>query len=421
MKTITHDYAIYRSYVASLPLAVVLGLSLPLLAQDEVVTGILTVEDDLILKDRDIGATSSTAKLFYEETAVGEGTLFSWLPASGAWTWGYGLKWTAMHLDQNHVLRLYNIDADAATGNAPTIVLDPGDGAVGAVPPSITIAGEPVLTAANSVDLLAGHYFPAQGSELSNGSLESFLLEGAVNGAGRIPKEGAGTRMMWYPEKAAFRVGRVNGSQWDDSKLGKYSVAMGNSSQAKGTNSFAMGHYSVATGENSTAVGSSQALGRNSTALGRAYATGNSSTAMGLRSRASEYASTAMGGYTTASGDYSTAMGGHTTASGEYSTAMGRETSASGYASLAIGQYNESRSTVTGQTAWTEIDQNSVLEVGIGTESNPNRNALTVMKDGSVEIGKDAADDTVPLHVKADGSVVLAKAQGDISMGIYGQ
>ena len=46
-----------------------------------------------------------------------------------------------------------------------------------------------------------------------NGSQDAFLLEGTYVGAGasNVPVEGAGTRLLWYPEKAAFRVGQAQG------------------------------------------------------------------------------------------------------------------------------------------------------------------------------------------------------------------
>ncbi|MBK7040698.1 MAG: hypothetical protein IPH46_09560 [Bacteroidetes bacterium] len=34
------------------------------------------------------------------------------------------------------------------------------------------------------------------------------------------PLSGAGTRMMWYADKAAFRVGSVSGNQWDKDSIG---------------------------------------------------------------------------------------------------------------------------------------------------------------------------------------------------------
>lgn len=79
-----------------------------------------------------------------------------------------------------------------------------------------------------------------------------------------IPAEGSGTRMMWYPEKAAFRAGYINGTQWDDANIGLYSVAMGQSSRASGDNAVALGLRSTA------ANGSSFAVGEDNTATGYA-------------------------------------------------------------------------------------------------------------------------------------------------------
>lgn len=109
------------------------------------------------------------------------------------------------------------------------------------------------------------------------------VVLGGTDREGGIPAEGAGTRLMWYPGKVAFRVGGVTGEQWDDTNVGRYSVAMG------------------------------------------------------YNTTASEFHSTAMGLSTTASGNWSTAMGSGTTASGLYSTAMGDGTNASGPRSTAMG------------------------------------------------------------------------------------
>ncbi len=160
-------------------------------------------------------------------------------------------------------------------------------------------------------------------------------------GNGTIPATDAGTRMMWYPRKAAFRVGYVHGTQWNDGEIGDYSVAMGRSTEASGENSTAMGGATTASGNNSTAMGTSTtASGYSSTAFGLGTtASGNNSTAMGNITTASGGYSTAMGASTTASGYSSTAMGFSTTASGIVSTAMGNITTASGVASTAMGNY----------------------------------------------------------------------------------
>lgn len=84
-----------------------------------------------------------------------------------------------------------------------------------------------------------------------------------------IPVEGSGTRMLWYPEKAAFRAGYINGTQWDDANIGLYSVAMGQSVRASGDNAVAMGIRATAANGSSFAVGEDvTATGYASVALG---------------------------------------------------------------------------------------------------------------------------------------------------------
>jgi hypothetical protein len=67
-------------------------------------------------------------------------------------------------------------------------------------------------------------------------------------GSGAAPASGAGTRMMWYPAKAAFRGGYINGTQWDAANVGNYSSALGFCVQASGSSSIALGSNSAATG-----------------------------------------------------------------------------------------------------------------------------------------------------------------------------
>jgi hypothetical protein len=174
------------------------------------------------------------------------------------------------------------------------------------------------------------------------------------------PIEGAGRRMMWYPERGAFRAGGVAGIDsvnWNCDNIGAYSVAMGWNTQAKGRSSFASGDNTQAIGARSTALGlGSRANGNNSTAMGEnTIASADLSTAFGSFTTASGLASTAMGSGTIASATVFTAIGSSTTASGLGSTAMGRltkatgdrstvtgiNTQAHGFASFVIGQFND--------------------------------------------------------------------------------
>ena len=149
-------------------------------------------------------------------------------------------------------------------------------------------------------------------------------------GSGTIPVENAGTRMMWYPRKAAFRAGTVGAAQWNDVNIGSYSTALGNGTTASGSYSTAMGYGTAASGTSaSTAMGyGTTASGSYSTAMGYfTDAIGEASTAMGSNSIASGYASTAMGNYTTAGGGRSVAIGSYVSTTrtgsfmlGDYST-----------------------------------------------------------------------------------------------------
>lgn len=86
---------------------------------------------------------------------------------------------------------------------------------------------------------------------------------------GNVPREGSGTRFMWYPGKAAIRAGQIDGTQWDDANIGLYSVAFGQNVRALGDNAIAMGKSSVAAGSRTIAMGEgTTATGYASVALG---------------------------------------------------------------------------------------------------------------------------------------------------------
>ena len=102
---------------------------------------------------------------------------------------------------------------------------------------------------------------PAATIENADGDvvLESYddgaLLAPRTKQGGAIPAEGGGTRMMWYPDKAAFRAGFVEGDEWNDSNIGPWSVAFGVNTTASGFQSTAMGRNTTASSERSTAMG----------------------------------------------------------------------------------------------------------------------------------------------------------------------
>ena len=181
----------------------------------------------------------------------------------------------------------------------------------------------------------SGQTIPGVFSLLTDGG---FLAGGTLN-TGTIPASGLGTRMMWHPNKAAFRAGNVTLPVWDDVNIGRYSAAFGLNTLASGSRSAAFGEETAALGQKSTAFGfNTVASGENSVAIGlstqataiNALATGYLTTAIGGQSAA-------FGTQTSATGPESAAFGALSIASGSGSFAAGREAQAAGFYAMALG------------------------------------------------------------------------------------
>ncbi|MCL5795010.1 MAG: hypothetical protein M1338_01500 [Patescibacteria group bacterium] len=197
------------------------------------------------------------------------------------------------------------------------------------------------------------------------------LAVGTYNSGTALSTSGAGTRLIWYPKKAAFRAGYVDSTQWNDANIGGNSVAFGSGTKASGLNSVALGNNTTASG------GTSTAMGALTTASGLwSMAVNYDNTASGIRSMA-------MGLSTIASNNQSVAMGQSTTSSGYNTVAAGITTTAQAYASLVIGRYN----VISGTTdSWVSTDQLFVIGNGTGTGASA-ANAVTVLKNGNTAFG----------------------------------
>lgn len=161
---------------------------------------------------------------------------------------------------------------------------------------------------------------------------------------GNPPANGQGVRMMWYPDKAAFRAGFVTGAEWDKDNIGYYSTALGTNTIASGTTSIAAGYA------------------------------------------------------TKSSGYISTAFGNGTTASGDYSTSVGNLTIAKPFASVALGQFNDTSSISSG--SWNLLDP--VFIIGNGITGNARNNAMTVLKNANT--GINTANPQALLHIVRIGT-----------------
>jgi hypothetical protein len=258
---------------------------------------------------------------------------------------------------------------------------------------------------------------------------------------GLPPVSGPGVRMMWYPDKAAFRGGRAMGQEWNKDSIGLHSfaygydvsaledfgIAIGSNSRATQNFSIAIGVTLESTGLQSVAIGAlNTSSAHSSTAIGNSnVASGIGSLALGNTTTASGYSSTSLGQSTTASGSHSVAMHQGTTASGTRSLALGVSTMATGTNSIAagtttkaennnsssfglnskasglisfthgsstiakstlstvFGAYNDS--TALSSSIW--VNEDPLFIVGNGSGNSDRRNALTILKNGNTGIG----------------------------------
>lgn len=161
-------------------------------------------------------------------------------------------------------------------------------------------------------------------------------------------------RVLWYPRKEAFMVGRVIVVHPDS--IGTNSFSSGFESKAKGDWSQALGFRSMAQGNYSTAIG------RNAKAYGEAsFAFGGGSKAMNLESYA-------FGNEAVAGGTGSFAMGYDARATGQDSYAFGSGTRANGLGSFALGFIGRDSANVI--TPNTIANQNYSVAIGMGAQTD---------------------------------------------------
>lgn len=162
-------------------------------------------------------------------------------------------------------------------------------------------------------------------------------------GTGTIPTTGAGSRMMFYPKKAAFRSGYVTGNQWDDAFIGNYSFAAGYNTKASGQYAVAFGINSIASGEGSFAVGNaSNSSGYYSFSAGHnPVATGAHSIAIGRGTQAKAESAIAIGYHATADIKFGISLGNYTLAHGENAVAMGYHARALHNGSFIYNDYSD--------------------------------------------------------------------------------
>ncbi|MDD5198834.1 MAG: hypothetical protein PHC88_03445 [Terrimicrobiaceae bacterium] len=227
--------------------------------------------------------------------------------------------------------------------------------------------------------------FRADGTLISKGSYGTgSLLSG---------DQGAGTRMLWFPAKGAFRVGQVSGNQWDAANIGPFSIAMGKDASANGTSSIAIGEGAYTQDQQAVAIGHYTWAYAGSVAIGTGANTDDTN-AVAIGPSSAYMGSSVAIGYGNWAWYNGIAIGSNNFANGYNAAAIGYSTRADAYSSFAVGCYN-----VGGGDSWSWVATDPLFEIGNGTADNARSSALVVYKNGAIK---------------------MAKRQGDIVMGEFG-
>ena len=176
-------------------------------------------------------------------------------------------------------------------------------------------------------------------SDLNNGFLSENGVTTSVNnsddlvfGADTLNYSGSGSdehKMFFDQSLAAFRVGRIQDTNWDETNLGAYS--------------FAAGTNTIASGKNAAAFGSQ----------------------------------------TIASSTYAFSGGNQSEATGKISFAFGRQVIAPSYSEIAMGLFNTTY-TPNDSAAYDAADR--LFVIGNGTSNNSRSDAMVVYKNGNTTL-----------------------------------
>ncbi len=90
-----------------------------------------------------------------------------------------------------------------------------------------------VITVSTNGDVGIGTASPSARLHIANDGM--LIAEGNIS-SGRVLSYTGGNALIWYPRKAAFRVGSVSGAQWDDPSVGIYSVVLGGTDNEASSN-----------------------------------------------------------------------------------------------------------------------------------------------------------------------------------------
>ena len=285
-----------------------------------------------------------------------------------------------------------------------------------------------------------------------------FVCNGVL-GQGNYPQEGAGVRMMWYPNKAVFRMGLITTNDWDMDSVGNYSSVLGGKdnivkgdytsiSGGEGNNakldySIIGGGYQNLTEQEYTFIGGgklNEVKGKYSSIIGgnqnkitkqsSIIGGGLQNTTLGLYTCIlggnnnivqDNYAIIVGGKDNVVQGDYSLVIGGlgNYTSQSSCFIGGGQSNEANGFASLVVGGQNniteENYSIVLGGY---ENQSTAFLSTVIGGQYNISKGLASIVSGGTNNIAKgNYAGVGSGYNLEARSSFVFAIGQNNIDTG----
>lgn len=240
-------------------------------------------------------------------------------------------------------------------------------------------------------------------------------------------------RMLFDKSKAAARLGRASGTQWDDASRGDASMAWGEDCTASGAHSTAGGSSCTAVGARSIAIGSS-----NTASAADAIAVGSGNTAsaanacaIGAGCTANAVAATAIGQGATAGKQNAVAIGmgnaqgvgavaiggwgfGMPTASAQDAIAMGSDATASAQDAVAIG--TTAMATGASAVALGEQASAAAAALAVGTGATASGASAVALGNSALASGQDSV--AVGKSAIASGESAIAAGEDVVASGI---
>ncbi len=259
----------------------------------------------------------------------------------------------------------------------------------------------------------AGKNITADNGAVSINGTDGILISGTLGSGNTIDDEitGDGVRMFFNPNKAAYRGGMAEDDWWIDSRIGNYTFSHGRKTWVAGDYSVAFGRETTANGEYAFAGGwDNDANGDRSFVYGFVSGTsGDYAVSFGNGNQASGLHGFTQGASNTASGDYTMAFGRFNSSTGDHSKAIGLSLNAESFGETVFGLYDSNYSA----NSTTAFDANDRLfVVGNGTSNTNRSNALTIFKNGNININ-DAYN--IPNTDGTNGQVMTTDGAGNVT------